>query len=141
MAFEAPAGVAYHRWVRLRAQNNATSNDSVHVQFSDSVDGTGAPTSRIGTTGSAEVVLQAGPSGADPKGWGWTDNGWGTAGPLIFFAAEGPHTIRVQQREDGAFVDQIVLSAEVYANAAPGARLNDTTVLTSTDEVRFSLLL
>jgi hypothetical protein len=65
------------------------------------------------------------------KGWGWQDNGYGAgvAGPLVRFAASGSHTIRVQTREDGFSIDQIVLSSATYTTAAPGALKNDTTKL------------
>jgi hypothetical protein len=127
--FTAAAGTAYHLWVRLRAQDNSLGNDSVHVQFSDSVASNGSPAMRIGTTSSAEVVLQAGPNGAAPHGWGWADNGWGSLGPAIYFQSTGTHTVRVQQREDGAKVDQIVLSPDKYKTTAPGPRRDDATVL------------
>ena len=63
--FSAMSGVAYHIWGRLRAQDNSTSNDSVHVQFSDAVTGPDSttPTLGIGTTSSAELIIQEGPSG------------------------------------------------------------------------------
>ena len=131
--FQAVGGVAYHVWVRMRAQNNSLSNDSVHVQFSDSTDSLGSATARIGTSQSAEVVLQNGPNGPADHGWGWSDNGWGALGPNIYFPADGTHTIRVQQREDGAIVDQIVLSPDTYVQTPPGARLDDTTILASND--------
>jgi hypothetical protein len=35
----------------------------------------------------------------------------------------------VQQREDGAIIDQIVLSPADYLTTAPGARRNDTTII------------
>jgi hypothetical protein len=133
IAFNADAGVSYHLWVRLRASNNKLSNDSIHLQFSDAVDASGAPFARIGTTASADVVLQNGPSGGAPSGWGWADNGWGAPGAPLNFAAGGSHVIRVQQREDGAIVDQIVLSADTFAGTPPGPRLNDTTILGRTD--------
>jgi hypothetical protein len=129
MTFNATAGIPYRLWLRLRAQDNAAANDSVHVQFSDSVAAGGAPVMRIGTSSSAEVVLQDGPSGAAPQGWGWADNGWGAPGAAIYFAASGTHTLRIQQREDGPIVDQIVISPNTYLNTAPGARRNDTTII------------
>jgi hypothetical protein len=130
--FQATSGVPYHLWVRLRAQNNSSSNDSVHVQFNDAVDEVGTATLRIGTTSSAEVVLQNGPNGAPDQGWGWADNGWGVLGQNIYFASSGTHTLRVQQREDGASVDQIVLSPDEYLTLAPGPRHDDTTILSAT---------
>jgi len=129
MTFNATAGVPYHLWVRLRAQNNSFSNDSVHVQFSDSVNASGTVTMRIGSTSSAEVVLQNGPSGGADQGWGWADNGWGAPGAHVYFAATGAHTLRIQQREDGAIVDQIVLSPNTYLTSPPGGRQNDATIL------------
>jgi hypothetical protein len=65
------------------------------------------------------------------SGWGWQDNGYGAGvmGPLIHFAASGPQTIRIQTREDGLSIDQIVLSPETYVNSAPGALKNDTTIV------------
>jgi hypothetical protein len=132
-SFNAVSGAGYHLWVRMRAQNNSLSNDSIHVQFSDSVDSLNTATLRIGTTSSAEVVLQNGPNGAADHGWGWSDNGWGSPGALIYFAASGSHTVRIQQREDGAIVDQIVLSPDTYVSTPPGGRLDDTTILPNTD--------
>src|SRR5262245_30394600 len=38
IAFTAEAGVPYRIWLRMRADGNLKSNDSVHVQFSDAVD-------------------------------------------------------------------------------------------------------
>ena len=51
-------------------------------------------------------------SGCGVSGWGWQDNGYGTGvlGPLIYFSDDGPQTIRMQTREDGLSIDQIVLS-------------------------------
>jgi hypothetical protein len=131
--FTAYRGVAYHLWVRLKAQNNALGNDSVHVQFTGSTDASGAATLRLGTPSSAEVVLQGGPSDPSIAGWGWADNGWGTPGASIYFDADGQHTVRVQQREDGAIVDEIVLSPDTYLSSPPGPRDNDTTTLEEND--------
>jgi phosphatidylserine/phosphatidylglycerophosphate/cardiolipin synthase-like enzyme len=131
--FTASAGKAYHLWVRMKAQGNGYANDSIHVQFSDSVTATGAATMRIGTAGSAAVVLQAGDSGAQPQGWGWADNGWNALGSSIYFAASGTHRVRIQQREDGALVDQIVLSPDTWLTTAPGTRRNDTKILAAND--------
>ena len=133
VTFTAVRGAAYHIWIRLRAQNNSMGNDSVHLQFSDSVTSSGAATMRLGTTSSAEVVQQGGPSDASIHGWGWTDNGWGAAGVPVYFATTGTHTVRIQQREDGAIVDQIVLSPTTYLNAAPGPRDDATQILGATE--------
>jgi phosphatidylserine/phosphatidylglycerophosphate/cardiolipin synthase-like enzyme len=127
--FNANAGTAYHLWVRMRAQTNSLANDSVHAQFNHSVNSSGTPMMRIGTTSSAELVLQAGSGGAAPVGWGWTDNGWGSLGASIYFDVSGTQTVRIQQREDGAIIDQIVLSPDVYMTIAPGSRTGDATIL------------
>jgi hypothetical protein len=42
------------------------------------------------------------------------------------------HTIRVQVREDGFGIDQIVLSAATYFTSAPGSLKNDATILPRT---------
>lgn len=126
--FEAPAGVAYHLWIRMKAQNNVYGNDSIHVQFSDSRNASGTAIYRINTTGSAPVVLQESDNGPI-SGWGWADQGWNGNGIHIYFASSGTHTIRVQQREDGVMIDQIVLSPDTYLSTRPGAQNNDTTIL------------
>jgi len=103
-------------------------NDSVFVQFSDSVDGSGTPTFRIGS-GSATVVSLEDCSGCGEQGWGWNDNGYGYLAEPIYFATSGPQTIRVLRREDGIAIDQIVLSAGRFLTSAPGAAKNDTTIV------------
>jgi phosphatidylserine/phosphatidylglycerophosphate/cardiolipin synthase-like enzyme len=129
--FSAYANTPYHVWVRMRAQNNSSSNDSVHIQFNNAVTEPGSTTTtlKIGTNSSAEFVLQDGPSGGANVGWGWTDNGWGTPGKPIYFGSTGTQTLRIQQREDGPFVDQIVISPTRYFTAAPGPHTNDATIL------------
>jgi len=70
-------------------------------------------------------------SGCGLQAWGWQDNGYGIGvlGPLVYFAQPGSQTIRVQQREDGISIDQIVLSPMRYLTVAPGATKNDATLL------------
>jgi hypothetical protein len=62
-------------------------------------------------------------------GWGWQDNGYAGTGADIYFAATGSHTIRIQVREDGLGIDQIVLSPATYLTAPPGALKNDGTIV------------
>jgi hypothetical protein len=131
LRFNAKRATAYHLWVRMASQNNSVANDSVHVQFSDSVNVLNQPVMRIGTTGSAEVLLQDGELGAVPQDWGWADNAWGTLGAPVYFAADGTHVLRIQRREDGAIIDSVVLSPATYATKAPGSTRNDGTVLPS----------
>jgi endo-1,3-1,4-beta-glycanase ExoK len=128
LSFPANSGTAYHLWIRGKAGDNSISNDSVYVQFSDSVTSGGSSANRIGTSSGLAVILQA-CNGAPIHGWGWTDNGWCGLGANVFFSTTGNHTIRVQVREDGLAIDQIVLSPISYLSVAPGAALNDTTIL------------
>jgi hypothetical protein len=130
LAFTAEAGRPYRLWIRGKAENNAWSDDSVHVQFSGSVTSAGDATFRIGTTSSTVFNLEA-CSGCGVSGWGWEDNGWGPGvpGPTIYFAATGSQRIRIQTREDGLSIDQIVLSAERFLTASPGSTKNDVTIL------------
>jgi phosphatidylserine/phosphatidylglycerophosphate/cardiolipin synthase-like enzyme len=130
MTFNAAAGTPHRLWIRGRAQNDDPFNDSIFVQFSDSVNSGGGATSRIGTTASETINLED-CSGCGLNGWGWQDNGWGIGvmGPLIYFQTSGAHTIRIQPREDGLAIDQIVLSPQTYLSTSPGALKNDTTIL------------
>jgi len=122
--------VAYHLWVRGKADRDKRVNDAVMVQFSGSVDAAGAPAYRIGTTLATDVNL-ADCNGCHLSGWGWQDNGWGrnVVGPAIYFEQPGAQTIRVQVKEDGFSIDQIVLSAETFLTVAPGALKNDTMIV------------
>ena len=130
MTFNAEAGKPYRLWIRGMGEGNHYANDSVHVQFSNSVTQAGAPIYRIGTTSGTEYNLEA-CSGCGLANWGWEDNGWGVnvLGPPIYFATTGSQKIRIQPREDGLSIDQIVLSPSTYLNAAPGAAKNDATKL------------
>jgi hypothetical protein len=132
LTFTAEANRAYRLWLRGRAASNSYNNDSVFVQFSGSVTSTGAPTNRIGTTEAAAVVIED-CHGCGVSGWGWQDNGYGTGvlGPVMYFMA-GPQTIRIQEREDGISIDQIVVSPDIYLNSSPGLTRNDTTILNKT---------
>jgi hypothetical protein len=126
ITFDAPSNTAYHMWVRMKAAN--TNDDSIHVQFSDSVDANGVPIYQWKTSNSAEVVLAEG-DGGTISGWGWADQGWNGLGDPIYFGTSGQHTLRVQQREDGPRFDQIVLSPDTYFTVAPGPQKNDNTKL------------
>ena len=130
LTFSATAGTAYRIWMRGKADNNGWANDSVFIQFSGSVTSSGSPTWRIGTTSSTEWNLED-CSGCGLSGWGWQDNGWGVGvlGPLVYFSTTGTQRIRIQHREDGISLDQIVLSPSKYLKSAPGAVKNDSTIL------------
>jgi hypothetical protein len=128
LTFHADAGVPYYLWLRMKADNDHWTNDSVFVQFSDSVDGGGHPIWRTGTTSAATVSLED-CTGCGESGWGWNNNGYNTAAPAVIFASSGSHTIRIQQREDGISIDQVVLSRQAHVNTAPGAPKDDATIL------------
>jgi acid phosphatase type 7 len=126
--FQAEAGVPYHLWLRLKADGNNWASDSVYVQFDGTTDGSGNPIHRIGTAGAATVTLEDA-TGAGVHGWGWNDNGFGGLGAHIRFAATGTQRIRVSMREDGASVDQIVISPGTYLTQSPGALKDDSTIV------------
>ena len=112
VTFNAVAGRPYRLWLRGKAQNDAYVNDSVYVQFSGSVTAANAPINRIGTTQAVAMVIED-CSGCGVHGWGWQDNGYGLnlLGPVLYFQA-GTQTMRIQGREDGISIDQIVLSPD-----------------------------
>ena len=133
VTFNAVAGRPYRIWMRGKAEADYWANDSVFLQFNGSVDSGGANIWRIGTTSAAEYNLEEA-SGFGVSGWGWQDNGWGAGvlGPLVYFKTTGPQTLRIQTREDGLSIDQIVLSPTKYLSSAPGPNKNDTTILGKT---------
>ena len=134
LSFTPQTGRAYRLWIRGRAERDHWSNDSVFVQFSHSVTETGVPAYRIGTTAATAVNLEDCASCGVAR-WGWQDNGYGAGvrGPAIYFGSNAPQTIRIQTREDGMMIDQIVLSPATWLNAAPGPLKHDTTVLRDDD--------
>ena len=124
----ADANVPYQLWLRMKADADSWQNDSVWVQFSDSVDAGGNPVWRIHSNDGTFISLED-CGGCGEHGWGWNDNGYGGPGTPVIFATSGWHTIRFQRREDGIAIDQIVLSSSRWMNTAPGANKNDTTIL------------
>jgi hypothetical protein len=122
--FVAEAGRPYHLWIRGRGERNDYENDSAFVQFD------GVASARIGTTSSLTVNIEEGPT-AGLNRFGWQDNGYGIGvlGTDVIFERTGMQTIRIQPREDGLLIDQIVLSPEKYLTVAPGAAKGDTTIL------------
>ncbi len=130
LTFSAIAGIPYRIWIRGKAQNNSPYNDSIFVQFSGSLNITGSAQYRIGTTSGLELNLED-CMGCGIQGWGWQDNGWGISilGPSIFFQSTGTQTLRIQSREDGFSIDQIVLSPSTYLFNSPGALKNDGLIL------------
>lgn len=130
-AFDAPAGTAYHVWFRLRARGDSRTNDSVWVQFSDAVTVSGAPLYRLGTANALAVALED-CSGCPVSGWGWQDRGYWVSASYVQFAAGGTHAMRVQVREDGVELDQIVLTPAAANAPSPGRVSGDATILPKT---------
>jgi hypothetical protein len=127
VAFEADADRPYAIWLRLRAIGNSKWNDAVWVQFSDARAG-GAPVYPIGTTSGLLVNLATDSSGSSLSNWGWQNGAyWMSQATTVTFASSGIHTMRIQVREDGVELDQIVLSPTTYLSVAPGSASNDTT--------------
>jgi phosphatidylserine/phosphatidylglycerophosphate/cardiolipin synthase-like enzyme/regulation of enolase protein 1 (concanavalin A-like superfamily) len=131
--FEPVANQPYHLWMRGRAEANGFANDSVFVQFESSVTSANAATFRIGSTSAAEYNLED-CSGCGLAGWGWQDNGWGVnvRGPDIIFNSSAPQKLRIQTREDGLSIDQILLSPSLYRTTSPGTLKNDTKIYPAT---------
>jgi hypothetical protein len=119
----------YRLWMRGRADNDYYGNDSVFLQFSGAVNASGAPIYRTGTTSATDYNLEN-CSGCGLFLWGWQDNAYGnniTPAP-IYFATTGTQTLRIQQREDGLSIDQILLSPSTFRTVSPGLLKNDKTI-------------
>lgn len=133
-AFEAPAGKAYHIWVRGKNLDGKNTSDAFWMQFDDDV----------GTTRMAA-------SYAHRYGFGnWLDRfpagtyAWSSALPqepprTITFAHGGPHKLRIQVRQPRHYLEKIWLSATRDtlpgpAQATPPASA-DEIVLTAADAV------
>jgi len=130
--FDAPADTPFHLWVRLRASNDSKYNDSVWVQYSDALSGDGQAIYGLGGD-TALVVNLARCSGCDVSAWGWQDGAyWLSQTSTVRFAASGTHRLRVQAREDGVQIDQVVLSRSQYLFQSPGAFTDDTAIVPST---------
>ena len=136
LTFEAHAGAIYQLWIRGRAERNSWKNDSAYVQFSSTIDFGDNPQWRIGSAEalifSLEPCLNCG-----VRSWGWNRDGitpFTPVGELIRFESDGPQTIRIQTREDGLSIDQVVLSSLTYVGEdfRPGVAKRDTIILPKT---------
>jgi regulation of enolase protein 1 (concanavalin A-like superfamily) len=125
VTFNAAANTPYRFWIRMRAEGNSGSNDSLYVQFSDALAG-GNPVFRTNTTSAMLINLDTGVL----LDWGWTNSASWVSQPTTFtFPSTGMHTIRIQVREDGVQFDQIVLSPSTYLNSPPGPAAGDSTIV------------
>jgi hypothetical protein len=127
-SFRAAAGVPYRMWIRMRAESDDWNNDAIFVQFSGTVNANGTAVNRIGTSEAMNVSLEEG-QGAGVSGWGWADGDYGSLDGPIYFNSDGVQRIRIQQRQDGARIDQIVISADRFAYTPPGSLKDDTTIV------------
>ena len=126
--FNAPAGT-YRLWLRMRGAADSKFNESVFVQFSNATGPSGAPLWPIGSDRALLVNLED-CSNCGISSWGWQDNAWWlTESSVVTFATSGAQTIRIQTREDGVDVDQIVLSPATFFSSAPGAVRDDVRIV------------
>jgi PLD-like domain len=127
--FSAVKNTRYRVWVRMRAKDDSKWNDSVFVQFSDSVNSTGGAIYRIGSTAALTENLWTCAT-CTSIGWGWSRHAyWLSDTGEVRFLNNGAHTIRIQTREDGVDIDQIVISPAAYLSAPPGPVSNDGTIV------------
>jgi len=127
--FVPEANRPYRVWLRLRATGDSKYNDSVWVQFTGAVSATGSPRWRTGTGSGLMVNLErCGDCGV--SGWGWQNRAWWLDDDAIVqFSTASTQTIRIQTREDGVEIDQIVLSPATYFFSPPGGPVNDATIV------------
>ena len=128
--FNAAANTPYHVWVRMRAIDNSKFNDSLYAQFSDARDVKGLARYRLGTTDALLVNLATTANAASLAGWGWQDGAyWFAQATTVKFESGGSHTLRIQTREDGVQLDQVVLSASTYLSNSPGSLNSDNKIV------------
>ena len=125
LRFKANPALVYQLWIRARADRNAWQNDSVFLQFSGAIGADGSRQWHIGSTSALLYRLERCTScGLD--GWGWNTDGFvelSNVGTPLRFNDDAWQTLRIQQREDGVSIDQIVLSSVTYlGDLAPGDR-------------------
>jgi hypothetical protein len=99
------------------------------VQFSDARVN-GAPIYPLNTTSALDVNLATDAAAGSLNRWGWQNGAYWLSQPAtVTFAANGTHTLRIQLREDGVQLDQIVLSPTTFLNTRPGSLTNDSTIV------------
>ena len=99
------------------------------MQFSDAQAG-GSPVYPLNSASALLVNLATDGSTASLNAWGWQNMAyWLGQDTIVSFAASGTHTLRVQTREDGVQIDQIVLSPDKYFKLSPGPPTSDATIV------------
>ena len=102
LTFNAEAGRPYHLWLRGRADTSPSLRITT-TRCSSVLDGItqdGADTWQIGSPSATDVNLED-CSGCGQSGWGWQDNGWGSAtaiGTHVYF--RNPGRIRSESRRE-----------------------------------------
>jgi len=130
VTFDADANTPYRLWLRLQALNNSKLNDSLWVQFSDAKSSGGASIYPMNSTSGLDVNLATDANATSLNGWGWQNGAyWLSQATTVTFPTSGTHTMRIQVREDGVQLDQIVLSSSRYMTSAPGGVTNDSTIV------------
>jgi hypothetical protein len=113
----------------MQALGSSKLNDSLWVQFSDA-SANGASVYPMNSTAGLLVNLATDGTAASLSGWGWQNTAYWLSQPVtVTFSTAGTHTMRIQVREDGVQLDQIVLSPSQYLTAAPGTVSNDRTIV------------
>jgi hypothetical protein len=113
----------------LKALNNDKYNDAVWLQFSDARVN-GQPVYPLNSTSGLLVNLATDAGAGSLNEWGWQNGAyWLNQATTVTFANSGTHTMRIQVREDGVMLDQIVLSPGTYLQNAPGSVTNDSTIV------------
>jgi hypothetical protein len=124
--FTANANTPYAIWLRLQATGNSKWNDSIWVQFSDALTA-GSKVYPLDTTSGLMVNLATDATAASLSGWAWQNAAyWSSQATTGTFTTSGTHTLRIQVREDGVQLDQIVLSPGTYLSSPPGGPTNDS---------------
>jgi hypothetical protein len=99
------------------------------VQFSDAL-ASGSSVYPIESTDALLVNLATDSTATSLSGWGWQNTAyWLSQATTVAFATSGTHTLRIQVREDGVQLDQIVLSPGTYASSPPGPVSGDSTIV------------
>jgi regulation of enolase protein 1 (concanavalin A-like superfamily) len=128
VSFSPEAGTPYRVWVRMKALGNSKWNDAVWLQFSGA-SANGSPVYPLNSTAGLLVNLATDSSASSLNGWGWQNTAYWLSQPTTLTFGAGTQTLRIQVREDGVQIDQIVLSPNTYLDTAPGPVTNDSTIV------------
>ena len=120
LTFTADAGRPYRLWIRGRADDNCVLQRlGVRAVLRQRRTPPAHAAYRIGTTTATRLQPRS-VQRLRAVGLGLGRQRLGTERRSvrgIYFAATGTHTIRIQTREDGLAIDQVVLSADAYLSA------------------------